>query len=387
MIPYARQSISQQDVDAVVGVLKSEFLTQGPTVPRFETAITSYVGARNCVAVNSATSGLHIACLALGVGPGDVVWTSAISFVASANCARMCGAEIEFVDIDPHSFNISPNELERRLEEASDKGVLPKVLIVVHMCGLPADLAEISRVCSRFSVLILEDASHAIGARYEDGMVGSCKYSAATVFSFHPVKVITTGEGGAVTTNSDELAKKMQLLRSHGVTRDPEDFEFQSEGSWYYEQQVLGFNYRMTDISAALGLSQISRVEEFVNRRNDLANGYGEALKSSGVVVPNVPSDRKSSYHLYVVQIDFDVSGIDRSEFFERMKRRGIMLNVHYRPIYEQPYYRTTGVDSSRFPHSNAFYKRAVSLPMYVDLSDSQRDLVATALIDEACLG
>lgn len=387
MIPYARQSISQQDVDAVVDVLTSEFLTQGPTVPKFEAAIKSYVGVRNCVAVNSATSGLHIACLALGVGPGDVVWTSAISFVASANCARMCGAEIEFVDIDPDTFNISPDDLERRLEEASDKGVLPKVLIVVHMCGLPADLAEISRVCSRFSVLILEDASHAIGARYEDGMVGSCKYSAATVFSFHPVKVITTGEGGAVTTSSDELAKRMQLLRSHGVTRDPEDFDFQSEGYWYYEQQVLGFNYRMTDISAALGLSQISRVEEFVNRRNDLANGYGEALKSSGVVVPKVPSDRKSSFHLYVVQIDFDLNGIDKSEFFERMKRRGIMLNVHYRPIYEQPFYRTSGVDSSSFPHSNTYYKRAVSLPMYVDLSDSQRDLVATALIDEACLG
>jgi len=383
MIPYARQTVSDKDVQAVVDVLRSDFLTQGPKVPEFETEIARLVGAEHCVAVNSATSGLHVACLALGVGPGDVVWTSAISFVASANCARMCGAEVGFVDIDPLTLNISSKELRRRLEIAAHGGVLPKVLIVVHMAGQPADMREIAEICAQYSVLILEDASHAIGARYESQAVGSCEYSQAVVFSFHPVKIITTGEGGAVTTNSPSLAKTMRLLRSHGITRNQDEFENQSADPWYYEQQLLGFNYRMTDLEAALGLSQLNQLAESVVRRNELAKGYSELFEETPVRTSRVLADRTSAFHLYVVRIDFERIGLSRSVLFSRMSKRGVALNVHYRPIFMHPYYGSLKLSEQDFCNSIDYYEQAVSLPMFAGLTDDERDYVASALVEE----
>lgn len=383
MIPYARQLISARDVQAVVDVLKSDFLTQGPAVPRFEDSLAEYVGAKNCVAVNSATSGLHIACLSLDVGSGDIVWTSAISFVASANCARMCGAEVGFVDIDPNTFNISVEDLEQRLREADRAGRLPKVLVVVHMTGLPADMQQISELCSKYSVAVIEDASHAIGASYQGERVGSCRYSDLTVFSFHPVKIITTGEGGAVTTNSLEIGRRLRLLRSHGVTRNPNDFLNENNEMWYYEQQVLGYNYRMSDIAAALGCSQLDEINNFISRRNQLARRYTAMFKDLPIALPELPSDRSSSHHLYVAQIDFERLGFSKAEFFSGMRNRGVMLNVHYRPIYQQPYYVGLGVPGSSFPNSESYYEKAVSLPMYVGLSDAEQDHVATSLVEE----
>lgn len=380
MIPYARQSISDEDVQAVVNVLRSDFLTQGPVVPEFEGAIASFVGADACVAVNSATSGLHIACLALGVGPNDVVWTSAISFVASANCARMCGAQIDFVDIDPRTFNISLSDLEKRLQSADERGVLPKVLIVVHMAGQAVEMREIARLCSRYSVLIIEDASHAIGAEYGEGMVGCCEFSAATVFSFHPVKIITTGEGGAVTTNSQELAARMRLLRSHGVTRDAGEFLNQASGSWYYEQQELGFNYRMSDFAAALGISQLSRIGEFIARRNQLAMRYSSAFAGCGVTTPEIQPDRTSAFHLYILLIAFE-SFAEKALFFDSVRRDGVSLNVHYRPIYQQPYYQYLGYDQHDFPEAESYYQHSVSIPMYTGLTDAECDHVVDSVL------
>jgi UDP-4-amino-4,6-dideoxy-N-acetyl-beta-L-altrosamine transaminase len=383
MIPYARQSISDDDVNSVVSVLKSDFLTQGPQVPLFEQAVAEYVGSKYCVAVNSATSGLHIACLALGIGSGDVVWTSVISFVASANCARMCGAEIGFVDIDPQTMNLSSEDLRQKLEDASRSDRLPKCLIVVHMAGQPADMHEIAELCAQYSVLIIEDASHALGAEYRGERVGSCSYSSATVFSFHPVKLITTGEGGAVTTNSHDIARCMEMIRSHGITRDHDEFVNPTPEPWAYEQQLLGFNYRLSDFSAALGHSQLLRLDQFVRRRNEIADRYIQLFADCEVVLPKVSANRKSSFHLFVVQVDFAKKEIDKARFFQKMKTRGISLNVHYRPICDQPYYQDLGFSSSEFPIARSYYQAAVSLPMYADLTDEQCEFVVKAMVDE----
>jgi len=380
MIPYGRQSISQDDIDAVVEVLRSDFLTQGPAVPRFEAAVTAYCGAAHAVAVNSATSALHLACLALGVGPGDIVWTSPITFVASANCALYCGAKVDFVDIDPRTFNMSPEALQRKLEQAQKNGELPKVVIPVHMCGQSCDMAAIHELSRQYGFRIIEDASHAIGGRYRGEPVGNCRYSDITVFSFHPVKIITTGEGGMALTNDAELAAKIRLLRTHGVTRDPALMDNASHGPWYYEQVALGFNYRMTDLQSALGMSQMKRLDEFVGQRNVLARRYDDSLAELPVVVPWQHPDCYSSFHLYVVQLQLDEISKSHRDVFVELRAAGIGVNLHYIPVYFQPYYRHLGFEPRHCEEAEDYYTRAISLPLYPDLRETQQAAVVKAL-------
>ncbi|MCX9103499.1 UDP-4-amino-4,6-dideoxy-N-acetyl-beta-L-altrosamine transaminase [Aeromonas veronii] len=362
MIPYGRQSISQADIDAVVEVLKSDFLTQGPVVPRFEQAVADYCGAKFGVAVNSGTAALHIACLALGVGPGDWVWTSPISFVASANCALYCGAQVDFVDIEPDTGNMCAVELERKLIAAKAEGKLPKVVIPVHFAGLPCDMKEIHRLGQEYGFRIIEDACHALGARYHNEPTGNGRYSDITVFSFHPVKIITTGEGGMAMTNDPALAKTMRMLRSHGITREPEDFIYEPDGPWYYEQQMLGFNYRMTDIQAALGLSQMTNLETWIEKRGVLARCYFETLATN--LIPRYFSpERRSAFHLYV----HHVVPAQRSDLFLRMHEDEIGVNVHYIPIYHQPMHQTVG-SVRHCPQAETFYAGAITLPLYPTL-------------------
>lgn len=363
MIPYGRQSISQADIDAVVDVLKSDFLTQGPVVPRFEQAVADYCGAKFGVAVNSGTAALHIACLALGVGPGDWVWTSPISFVASANCALYCGAQVDFVDIEPDTGNMCALELERKLIAAKADGKLPKVVIPVHFAGLPCDMKEIHRLGQEYGFRIIEDACHALGARYHDEPTGNGRYSDITVFSFHPVKIITTGEGGMAMTNDPALAKTMCMLRSHGITREPEDFINEPDGPWYYEQQMLGFNYRMTDIQAALGLNQMANLDEFLDKRRAIATRYQAELPELDIEVLANRDDRLSAWHLFVIKIQAE----KRKTLFEQLRATDIGVNVHYIPIFSQPYYQPefgTTVGASR-----NFYQTIISLPLYPMLS------------------
>ncbi|MGY3878782.1 UDP-4-amino-4,6-dideoxy-N-acetyl-beta-L-altrosamine transaminase [Aeromonas enteropelogenes] len=361
MIPYGRQSISEADIDAVVEVLRSDFLTQGPVVPRFEQAVADYCSARFGVAVNSGTAALHIACLALGVGPGDWVWTSPISFVASANCALYCGARVDFVDIEPDTGNMCAVELERKLMAAKAEGRLPKVVIPVHFAGLPCDMKEIHRLGQEYGFRIIEDACHALGARYHGEPTGNGRYSDITVFSFHPVKIITTGEGGMAMTNDPTLAKTMRLLRSHGITREPEDFINESDGPWYYEQQMLGFNYRMTDIQAALGLSQMQNLEDWIQKRGKLARRYFEALAPE--LLPRYFSEeRRSAFHLYVHR----VAPVQRFRIFEQLRAQGIGANVHYMPIYKQPWYQKWA--QKPLLHAEQFYSGAITLPLFPSL-------------------
>lgn len=380
MIPYGRQAISDDDVGAVVEVLRSDFLTQGPVVPRFERALADYCGAPHAVAVNSATSALHLACLALGVGPGDRVWTSPNSFVASANCARYCGAQVDFVDIDPVTFNLSTQALAVRLEAAARAGALPKVIIPVHFAGLPCDLAGISELARRHGVRVVEDASHAVGARYRDSIIGDCRYSDITVFSFHPVKIITTAEGGMAMTRDPQLARAMQLRRSHGVTREPGELQRADEGAWYYEQQCLGFNYRMTEMQAALGLSQLQHLAEWVTRRHQLADVYDAQLRPLPVVLPARPSDSHSALHLYVIQLDATRTAVSRRAVFERMRAAGIGVHVHYIPIHTQPDFQALGFRSGAFPAAEAYYARCLSLPMFPRLTMAEQRQVCEAL-------
>ena len=377
MIPYGRQSISDEDVAAVLAVLKSDFLTQGPAVPRFEAAVAEAAGAAHAVAVNSATSALHIACLALGLGPGDRLWTSPITFVASANCGLYCGAQVDFVDIDPDTFNMDPAALEAKLERAAAEGTLPKVLIPVHMCGLPCEMKAIHRAASRYGVRIVEDASHAIGARYEGGPVGNSAHSDITIFSFHPVKIVTTAEGGVAATNDPELAQRMALLRSHGVTRDPSLMRGDSQGPWYYQQVDLGLNYRMTELQAALGLSQMTRIEEFIARRHEIADRYDRLLADLPVKIPVRPPNSYSGLHLYVVRLD---DAGRRREVFEGMREGGIGVNVHYIPVHTQPYYTDMGFSEGDFPAAEAYYAAAISLPMFPALTDEEQDKVVGTL-------
>jgi len=380
MIPYGRQDIRQEDIDAVVEILRSDFLTQGPTVPAFEAAVVECVGASHGVATNSATSALHLACLALGAGPGDVVWTSPTTFVASANCARYCGADVDFVDIDPRTWNMSVAALREKLEQAERDGRLPKIVIPVHLCGQPCELESIGELAQQYGFKVLEDASHAIGARYQDEPIGNCHYSDITVFSFHPVKIITTGEGGLATTRDPKLADRMRLLRTHGVTRDPGQMVGESLGPWYYEQVALGFNYRMTDLHAALGLSQLQRLDEVVARRHELARAYDEALADLPLQLPYNHPDTYSALHLYPVRLRLDRISRTYREVFEELRSHGVGVNLHYIPVHTQPYYRELGFSVGQFPEAERYHAEAISLPMFPTLEKEQQEEVVRVL-------
>ena len=380
MIPYGRQEITQTDIDAVVDVLRSDFLTQGPMVPRFEQTVANHVGAEHAVAVNSATSALHIACLALGLGPGDWLWTSPITFVASANCGLYCGARVDFVDIDPRTYNLCPNALARKLEQAEREGRLPKIVVPVHLCGQPCDLATIHALGERYGFRVIEDASHAIGGKYQGEFIGNCRYSDITVFSFHPVKIITTAEGGMATTNDARLAERMSLLRSHGITRDPGLMTHEPDGPWYYQQIDLGFNYRMTELQAALGVSQMKRLDEFVARRHALARRYDAMLTRLPVVTPWQHPDSYSGLHLYVIRLYPNQTDRRQLQVFESLRSQGIGVNVHYIPVHTQPYYRNLGFEPGDFPQAESYYAEAISLPMFHGMTEAQQDAVVEAL-------
>lgn len=378
MIPYGRQSISDADVEAVLAALRSDWLTQGPAVPAFEAAVAARCGAAYAVAVSNATAALHLACLALDLGPGDLVWTTPNTFVASANCARYCGADVDFVDIDPATLNLSVTALAEKFARAEAAGRLPKILIPVHFSGQPADLAEIADLARRHGCRVIEDASHAIGATYRDEPVGSGRYSDITVFSFHPVKIVTTGEGGMALTNDPELARRLARLRSHGITREAEDMDEASHGPWYYQQTELGYNYRLTDLQAALGLSQLRRLDEFLAARRRLADRYDRELAGLPVRRLARRDDRQSAWHLYPVQ----VAAPRRQALFTQLREHGIGVQVHYIPVHLQPYYRRLGFAAGDFPAAEAYYAGAVSLPLYPDLDPAAQDEVVAALKD-----
>lgn len=380
MIYYGKQSINEADIKAVVDVLQSDYLTQGPVLERFEKKVAEYCGAKYAVAVTNATSALHIACRAAGLGEGDVLWTSPITFTASANCGRYCGADVDFVDIDAATYNMSIDELEKKLQEAKDNGRLPKVVVPVHLAGQSCDMKRIHELSLEYGFTILEDASHAIGADYLGKKVGSCAYSDMAVFSFHPVKIITTGEGGMVLTNNEELYKKLCLYRSHGITRDASLMTHDTDGPWYYQQIDLGYNYRMTELQAALGVSQMDRLDEFVNRRRYLVKRYNQLLQDLPVVTPQVLEGANPSWHLYMVRVDFSKAKMDKVPFFAEMKKRGIVLNLHYIPVHTQPYYQKLGFKQGDFPKSEEYYEEVFTLPLYYDLTEEQQDDVVTAL-------
>ena len=380
MIPYGRQDISQADIDAVVDILRSDFLTQGPTVPAFEQAVAEHCGATHAVAVNSATSALHLACLALGVGKGDIVWTSPITFVASANCALYCGADIDFVDIDPRSYNMSVSALEEKLIAAEQRGNLPKVVIPVHFAGQSCEMKSISALADRYGFKIIEDASHAIGGSYLNQSIGNCCYSDITIFSFHPVKIITTAEGGMALTNNSELANRMALLRSHGITRDPAQMTHAPDGPWFYQQIELGYNYRITDIQAALGLSQLSRLNDYIQSRHTIAARYDDALSSLSLVTPWQHADTYSAYHLYPILIPEINEKKQRLSVFDGLRKANVGVNVHYIPVHLQPYYRTLGFNEGSFPDAEKYYKESISLPMYATLTEENQARVVSVL-------
>lgn len=380
MIPYGRQDITKADINAVVEVLHSDFLTQGPAVPLFEKTVSEHVGAKHALAVNSATSALHIACLALGLGPGDLLWTTPVTFVASANCGLYCGAEVDFVDIDPSTYNLCPKELETKLLKAEKAGRLPKVIVAVHLCGQPCDMTAIHALGQKFGFKIIEDASHAIGGKYRNKFIGNCHYSDITVFSFHPVKIITTAEGGMALTNDDALAEKMMLLRSHGITRNPSLMTHESDGPWYYQQIDLGYNYRMTELQAALGVSQMHRLDDYVARRHELAKRYDVLLKDLPLVTPWQHPDSYSGLHLYVIRLQSTESGKTHREVFEALREKGIGVNLHYIPVHTQPYYEQMGFRKGDFPEAERYYKEAISLPLYQTLTNLQQDVVVGAL-------
>lgn len=382
MIYYGKQSINEADIKAVVDVLQSDFLTQGPVLERFEKKVAEYCGAKYAVAVTNATSALHIACRAAGLGKGDVLWTSPITFTASANCGRYCGADVDFVDIDAATYNMSVDELEKKLKKAKSNGRLPKVVVPVHLAGQSCDMKRIHELSVEYGFTVLEDASHAIGADYLDTRVGSCAYSDMAVFSFHPVKIITTGEGGMVLTNNEDLYKKLCLYRSHGITRDASLMTHEPDGPWYYQQIDLGYNYRMTEIQAALGFSQMDRLDEFVDRRRYLVNRYNELLQDLPVVIPQVLEGANPSWHLYMVRVDFSKAKQDKVQFFAEMKKRGIVLNLHYIPVHTQPYYQKLGFKQGDFPKSEKYYEEIFTLPLYYALTEEQQDDVVAALRD-----
>ena len=381
MIPYGKQDITQTDIDSVVDVLKSSFLTQGPKVPAFEAALKSATGADYALAVNSATSALHIACLALGLGEGDSLWTTPVTFVASANCGLYCGAQVSFVDIDPKTYNLCPKALAKKLEEAKVQNKLPKVLVAVHLCGQPCDMKAIHALSIEYGFKVIEDASHAIGGRYLESPIGACEYSDITVFSFHPVKIVTTAEGGAALTNDKALLDKMALYRSHGITRDESLMENESHGGWYYEQIDLGFNYRMTELQAALGVSQMTRLEEFVSARHVLAQRYNELLSTLPLVLPYQLPNTYSGLHLYVIRLKLSEIGKSHKEVFEALRESGIGVNLHYIPVHLQPHYEKMGFKKGDYPNAERYYEEAISIPMFHGMTFEQQDEVVKQLI------
>jgi len=380
MIPYGKQDINQTDIDSVVGVLKSDFLTQGPQVPLFEKTVSNYCSAEYGVAVNSATSALHIACLALGLGKGDWLWTSPNSFVASANCGLYCGAKVDFVDIDPLTYNLSSEELEKKLIQAKQDNKLPKIVIPVHFAGQSCNMKKIHALSQEYGFKIIEDASHAIGGKYLDQPIGCCQYSDIAVFSFHPVKIITTTEGGLATTNNKELSERMQLFRSHGVTRNPGLMNKLPEGDWYYQQVDLGFNYRMTELQAALGVSQMQRLDKFVTQRHILQKRYDSLLNDLAIIKPYQDQDNYSALHLYPIQVDLDSIDKSRQQIFDELRQSGIGVNVHYIPIHTQPYYQQLGFQEGGFPNSEVYYDRAISIPLFHTMTLEQQDEVVNNL-------
>ena len=380
MIPYGKQDINQADIDSVVDVLKSDFLTQGPRVPLFEECVSKYCGASSAVAVNSATSALHIACLALGLRKGDRLWTSPNSFVASANCGLYCGAHVDFVDIDPKTYNLCPEELERKLIQASKENALPKIVIPVHFAGQSCNMEKISSLSKEYGFSVIEDASHAIGGKYQGKSIGCCQYSDITVFSFHPVKVITTAEGGLATTNDVSIADKMKSLRSHGITRDKSLMTSASEGAWYYQQIDLGFNYRMNELQAVLGLSQMKRLDEFVARRHKCRNYYDELLGSMSIITPFQSPDCFSALHLYPILLKQEQVKKSRRQVFRELRASGIGVNVHYIPIHMQPYYKQQGFKEGDFPKSENYYESALSIPLFQSLTKEMQDEVVGKL-------
>lgn len=379
MIPYGRQDISQDDIDRVVEVLRSDFLTQGPRVPDFEASLASYVGASHALAMNSATSALHVACAALGLGPGDWLWTSPVTFVASANCGLYCGAQVDFVDIDPKTYNMSTEALAAKLERAQAEGKLPKVVIPVALCGQSCDMEEIHRLSKIYGFSVIEDASHAIGGKYNGAPVGSGRYADITIFSFHPVKIITTAEGGMAVTNNPKLAERMALLRSHGITRDPNLMTHAPDGPWYYQQVDLGYNYRMTELQAALGLSQMERLDSYIAARVERAKRYDTALSDLPITLPEQLPGTNSAWHLYVIQLQ-DSAPVAHRELFEKLRGDGIGVNLHYIPVHLQPYYKAMGFAEGDFPVAEAYYKRAISLPLFATLTHEQQDVVISTL-------
>ncbi|MES2987607.1 MAG: UDP-4-amino-4,6-dideoxy-N-acetyl-beta-L-altrosamine transaminase [Pseudomonadota bacterium] len=376
MIPYGRQDITQADVDAVVEVLRSDFLTQGPLVPRFEKAVADHIGVAHAVAVNSATSALHIACLALGMGPGDWLWTTPITFVASSNCALYCGAQVDFVDIDSRTYNMCPIALRQKLEVARKAGRLPKVVVPVHLCGQPCDMEAIHALSQEYGFKVVEDASHAIGGKYRGTFIGDCRYSDITIFSFHPVKIVTTAEGGMAVTKDADLVKRLDLFRSHGITRDPDMMTHEPDGGWYYQQIELGYNYRLTELQAALGVSQLDRLDEYVARRHALARRYDVLLEDLPLVTPWQHPDGYSGLHLYVVR----VPAATHRQVYDGLRARGIGVNLHYIPVHTQPYYRAMGFEPGNFPEAERYYAEAISLPMYAMLTEEDQDRVVAAL-------
>lgn len=380
MIRYGQQDITQADIDAVVSVLKSVNLTQGPNIEQFEHSVLQHVGAKHAVAVNSATSALHIACMALELGPGDWLWTTPNTFVASANCALYCGAQVDFVDIDPRTYNLCATKLEAKLIQAEKNGKLPKIVVPVHMTGQPCDMAVIHALGQKYGFKIIEDASHAIGGKYKGEPIGNGRYSDITVFSFHPVKIITTAEGGMALTNSDELSTRLGLFRSHGITRDPELMTKAMDGPWYYQQVELGYNYRMTDIQAALGVSQMSRLDSYVAKRHEIATRYNELLRDLPITLPWQHPDSYSAYHLYVIRLQLDQIKTTHLKVFERLRAANIMVNLHYIPVHTQPYYQQFGFKEGDFPEAEQYYREAISIPMHPSLTKQEQNFVINEL-------
>lgn len=381
MIPYGRQEITELDIAAVREVLESDFLTQGRVLPEFEESVAKVCGADHAVAVNSATSALHISCLALGLGVGDWLWTSPNTFVASANCGLYCGANVDFVDIDPQTYNLSAVELKRKLEQAKAHGRLPKILVVVHLAGQACDMQEIHALSKKYGFRIIEDASHAIGGQYRGEPIGNCRYSDITVFSFHPVKIITTGEGGMALTNDSLLATRLGLFRSHGITRDQDLMTKETDGPWYYQQIELGMNYRMTDIQAALGISQLARLQEYINRRHEIAERYDQLLADLPLTLPWQHPESYSAFHLYIVRLQLDkIKPVSHSLVFEALRAANIMVNLHYIPVHTHPYFKAIGFKDGDFPQAEQYYREAISIPIYPMLTDDQQVFVVNTL-------
>ncbi len=380
IIPYGKQDVNQVDIDAVIKVLESDFLTQGPQVPLFEKNIMDYCNVNYAVATNSATSALHLACKSLGLGDGDWLWTSPNTFVASANCARYCGAQVDFIDIDLQTYNLCADALERKLITAKKENKLPKIVMPVHFAGQSCDMKRIHELSQQYKFKIVEDAAHAIGGKYDNNPIGCCQYADITVFSFHPVKIITTAEGGIATTNDEKLAATMKLLRSHGVTRDPRRMENIPDGGWYYEQIELGYNYRMTDVQAALGSSQMQRLEKFIEIRHQIKKRYDVALKALPVFLPYQAKECVSSMHLYPILLDLERLNKTHAQVFSELREKELSVNLHYIPVYKHPYFRRLGVKQTTCPNVEEYYKRAISIPMYSGLTETQQERVVSEL-------